>query len=580
MVPLISMMAVAPQVSWHGEIDNPHTTDNIKAMKDALIDGQTVNFKEGEVVVKVKQGPEAHKRTAPFGVLLSVITAEGPKSALEKKINKEKWIYLMKSGETHVMYPSFRQYKIDEKEEISHVVNAVTPSSPGRLATWSFKITSFGLQTLSYGGGVLALRSVWWASQRFPWLRHPAFLPMVVVAVTITALTPSMIAEFALTMIATVGGYIMSLVAKISTTWLGDPWFWFLPGILVVGFIISSWCSGHGNVDKQPLVWDHQALPPKEQIQVGREPQKRESSMEQKKDISIPVSPRLHQKSLQGAEKKEDPTPTDQHKQCHAGSLLKMGNPDQPLSLNMCTKAAVFVLPLVDGDVVSGIISSTKPPSVALCEEHWADYNQYRNEVKCHIPNCTNVGIPFTSNEGTIYECKTHTQRRVIEGGSLKEKEHPRGWKKLKEEPVSPPMPPLEPPPISGPPEDRTRKLSYTTVSTASNQDELVERLKGLGGRNSGTSKQRNPSTSDKRNHSQEKNKKDYEGVITPREGEERETKNDPTPSTQGGDSHSADSSESGTEQESSGSSRRRKKKPVRAVKHGGPNTEVVLTPP
>ena len=81
-------------------------------MKSRLVDGYGVAFREGGPTIWARQGPDGHKRTAPFGVLLSVISDAQEHSDLAKKIDRGKVIYLVKSGDNHENYASFHQYKL------------------------------------------------------------------------------------------------------------------------------------------------------------------------------------------------------------------------------------------------------------------------------------------------------------------------------------------------------------------------------------------------------------------------------------------------------------------------------------
>ena len=467
---------------WHGSDTHPHTTDNIKMMKDALIDGREVKFKEGETVVTVKQGPESHKRTAPFGVLLSVIPSSGQQNTTSKKINREKWIYLVKSGENHGTYASFHMYQVCEETQ-QPITDAVAVVPPSRMAQWSFKLGNMGMQTLSYGGGVMALQSVWWLTRHSRWIRHPILIPIVLAGITVTLLTPSMIAEFVMKVMTVGGGYIMQVVTKISTAWLGDPWFWFLPcAITVICMIV--WCTkGNGFANGQVIVLEKQIIPPPEQVKEKDKIQKPMDGCDVPGKTTVtPVQPPQDTVPVKADAPTITPRQPETNK-CQAGSLLKLGNVNQKLSPTPCVQPAVFILPLAEGDVLSGIQSETQPPSFAVCVDHWKTYNAYRMEVTCHIIGCNELGTPFTTKEGTIYECNQHTKNRVLEGQGIRGGIHPRGWKKMKEDPDSPEMPHLEAmtPRTLGMGNDSS--LSNTTISTASNKEDLEKRLKEMGGR-------------------------------------------------------------------------------------------------
>ena len=139
---------------WHGSPGNPHTTENIKTTKSWLADGYRVAFREGGAVW-ARQGPEGRKRTAPFGVLLSVISDAQEHSDWAKKIDREKVIYLCKSGDNHANYASFHQYKLSAPANVHCVVNAPISGSPSRFIANATALTDRSLRALSYGGGGL-----------------------------------------------------------------------------------------------------------------------------------------------------------------------------------------------------------------------------------------------------------------------------------------------------------------------------------------------------------------------------------------------------------------------------------------
>ena len=239
MVPIIKsfMSPVAGGEAWQGSDAKPHSADDIKSLKSALVDGQHVDIREGETIIKVRQGPESHKRTAPFGVLLSVVSVHGENSQLAKKIDRGKWIYLVKSGDTHDTYASFHQYRLPEKTPPANPISPAEPVGVSRFAVSTPHIATKSLRVLSYGGGMIALQSLWRITRHAAWLRHPIMIPIVVAVAALAGLTPTIIAGTFMESATLVGGKILLVVKHISATWLGDPWF---------GSFLSSFSSCFG----------------------------------------------------------------------------------------------------------------------------------------------------------------------------------------------------------------------------------------------------------------------------------------------------------------------------------------------
>ena len=57
-------------------------------MKTCLVDGYRLAFRDADSAIWARQGPEAHKRTAQYGILLSVIPDANEHSELAKKIDR------------------------------------------------------------------------------------------------------------------------------------------------------------------------------------------------------------------------------------------------------------------------------------------------------------------------------------------------------------------------------------------------------------------------------------------------------------------------------------------------------------
>ena len=98
--------------------------------------------------------------------------------------------------------------------------------------------------------------------------------------------------------------------------------------------------------------------------------------------------------------------------------------------------------------MLTGVLPTAQPiaratkPAVGFCEQHWAMYPLYRSGLECHIPKCAPIGIPFTPNSGTVYECAAYTKQRILEGVPMGQSETNRPkMEKLREECDIPPMP-------------------------------------------------------------------------------------------------------------------------------------------
>ena len=147
-------------------------------------------FANGGSAIWARQCPEVHKRTAPIGVLLSVVADRDEHNGLPRKINRGEFIYLVKSGEGHSTYASFDHYKLytgdpgECKEEIQAI--ASTPA----FRQVSELLATRGFHALSYGGGALDIRTCWWLSRHVARLRHPIMIPISIVLVALMGLTP------------------------------------------------------------------------------------------------------------------------------------------------------------------------------------------------------------------------------------------------------------------------------------------------------------------------------------------------------------------------------------------------------
>ena len=199
------MSHVAEGEAWHCTDANPHATDGIKLMETSLIDGHRVVSREGETAIRVRHGPEPHKRTAPFGVFLRVISVRGEQGQLAKRIGGEKWIYLIKSGEAHQTYASFRHYQLPTSDQSKQQTHPVENHQASQFAHFSPRVAMHTLDALSYGRGIVSLQSMWWVARKISWLRHPIMIPVVVADAALAGVTPTIIADLVMTAVFYVG---------------------------------------------------------------------------------------------------------------------------------------------------------------------------------------------------------------------------------------------------------------------------------------------------------------------------------------------------------------------------------------
>ena len=121
--------------------------------------------------------------------------------------------------------------------------------------------------------------------------------------------------------------------------------------------------------------------------------------------------------------------------------------------------------------------------TIALCGKHWIQYQHYNIKRLCHVADCVTMKIPFPTFTGVVHECAFPSKQRILNmGPENTPDEHSRKTKRKRLKDDSPDIPPL------GHVADHTildLTLSGTssTYSTASNNDDLQNRLKDLGGR-------------------------------------------------------------------------------------------------
>ena len=225
-LPIISAY-MAPLVmgdTWHGSPNLPHTTENIKTMKTCLTEGYRAALRRNDTAIWLKQGPDSHRRAAPFGVVLSGASVDNERNELAKRIDREKFIYLVKSGEGHATYASFNQYQL-RIPEVSKCGTPAAPPSASRFIIASATLSTQVFRALPYGDGSLAIQSVWWLSRHVSVLCHPLMIPVGIAFSTAIGITPSVLADLRFQAAAFIGGHRLVLLAKLSKSWLCGPWF-------------------------------------------------------------------------------------------------------------------------------------------------------------------------------------------------------------------------------------------------------------------------------------------------------------------------------------------------------------------
>ena len=394
-------------------------------MKTCLLEGYNVTFKRDARTINVRQGPESHRRTAPFGVVLSVISATPERTDLAKKIDREKFIYLIKSGEDHATYASFDQYQLPQTEP----ANCPLPSPP-QAPTPQFILGSYNLsirtmRALSYGGGALAVQSFWWVSRNAVWLRYPILIAGAISILTFSCVTPASIAEWVMSHLKQAGGEVLRVVAQVSKTWLGDPWLWFTVClvVLVVWWLKQPVCNR-----EDPESEDSPRKPPP-----SVPPQKKGAPNSPPPRASVDVPTDTDQPTMPCVVPEVPPRPlsplatrhgTSAHShglvKCQADLLRSNHQPIARMGSEPCVDVAAFVVPVATGDnmrcipLVSqvGVISDGR--TVMLCARHWDLYNREIIMHLCHVPLCPKDGLPIPVHEGMVFECIDHTKLRIL----------------------------------------------------------------------------------------------------------------------------------------------------------------------
>ena len=99
------------QEAWRGSDSSPHSKVDLEELKTCLINGSQVSFRKDSTPIWLKQGPSDHHRANPTGVILIALPLDGDSSDSAGEISRDKFIYLIKSGDDHATYASFTSYR-------------------------------------------------------------------------------------------------------------------------------------------------------------------------------------------------------------------------------------------------------------------------------------------------------------------------------------------------------------------------------------------------------------------------------------------------------------------------------------
>ena len=79
----------------------PRNTVDLKELKTCLSNGARVAFKNDKHAVLARLGPSAHQIANPHVSVLSVVSVDVDLSSAAKQIDRDKSIYLTKTGDAH-----------------------------------------------------------------------------------------------------------------------------------------------------------------------------------------------------------------------------------------------------------------------------------------------------------------------------------------------------------------------------------------------------------------------------------------------------------------------------------------------
>ena len=419
-------------------------------MEACLLNGTHVAFRQDQREIWLRQGTGDHQRTNHYGVVLSVRALEGDVSDLAQRINKGRFIYIMKASEVHGSYASFHSYRYPPSIAtpcVDPLPSPVESSADSSLATR-------GAYAISYGGGVLLVQSLWWAARNVAWFRYPILIPLVVFIAALPGLTPTLIADTIMELVFTPFKALGKWASRLSYTWLADPWLWIVPIIILV-------------------IWGLSRLSP-----AGLEPESEDSPM-MRKQVPISATPLATQP--------EPKPPVLSVPRCTALLIRCRGDPTKPLISAPCSENGSFLIPLADGDTVADTILDTdvttpRPfPAASVCAKHATLYRTHVHQCTCSTPKCQTIGLPFHVDSEVFYECVHHSAERVIKDQIPTDLAKRAKTPGPRTPPDSPPMPSLGP--ITVPSDSMRLSGSSGSISTGISIGELPVKMKEIGGR-------------------------------------------------------------------------------------------------
>ena len=228
----------------------------------------------------------------------------------------------------------------------------------------------------------MLLQATWWASGQIKWLKHPVILPIVVAAIVATGMTPEYVYMQLKWLAPKAFSSAVQLVIGFSASWLLD--YWFVTCLLVVlgtQWVLRKW-------------WNR----------LRRSPPSTKSTTPSTTPDTVSETSSKHSEG----ESRRPP------QKCQISLILRNGDPNTPMSNKTCVKDAHFILPMGGGDklrtgVQNGTLqTATHNSACALCSDHLETYQRHMVACACKNMGCSNMGIPFPTHKGLVYECKTH----------------------------------------------------------------------------------------------------------------------------------------------------------------------------
>ena len=388
-------------------------------------------------------------------MVLSVVPVDSQLGDLAHRIQRDKWVYITRTGDDHAPYATFREYMVHENR---------TADSKYRMFTFPNALSKNGITALRYGGGTVVAQSTWWACGQIKWLKRPIILPIIVAATVATGVTPAHIYELLVWISYKAAPTGLQMIVNFSSSWMCDYWFLVcLVAAFAVQWTIVAWRN------RKPT-------PPESRTTTKATP------------IADDLSVVSRKTSDEGGGR--DP------QLCQISYIMRNGDPNNMMCRKTCPKEACFVLPMGGGDKLcpgasnGSLRTAVHASACALCTDHLETYQRHIVACACRSVGCAKMGLPFPTDKGTVFECRQHTKERLLKGDPVGNVKDPvstapkRRVKKLppKEEEDIPIMPHLETMgPGDCPPFPHS---SYSaTLSTGTSSGDLKWAIKQIGGR-------------------------------------------------------------------------------------------------